>query len=216
MYAAKHHPRVPPDVIQIGAFIKMKIFKTICYLLLVICIAGFAVRAQETFTGTVVSYGSGFNTRMDTAPFTIRLKSETPADQAAHFLSLLQDSGQDALLKAISKEDIGNFSVGGNLARTVNAAVETNANGQRRIYIVFERWTRFAEVRGGYRSLDYPFGYIELNIDPRTGKGEGTYIAAAKIRWKRDKDASGSHVEIEDFATFPARLLNVRTSPRKP
>ena len=54
----------------------------------------------------------------------------------------------------------------------------------RRIYIVFERWLQFAELRGGYRSLDYPFGYIELNIDPATGNGEGTYIAAARIRWR--------------------------------
>ena len=173
-----------------------------------------AQRYEETFTGTVLSYGSGFNTRMATAPFTIQLKRETSADQASHFLTVLQDSGQDALLKAISKEDVGNFSVGGNLARTINAAVETNMNGQRRIYIVFERWTRFAEVRGGYRSLDYPFGYIELNIDPNTGKGEGTYIAAAKIRWKGDGGTAGPHVEVEDFATYPARLLNVRTQRR--
>jgi hypothetical protein len=71
---------------------------------------------------------------------------------------------------------------------------------------VFERWLGIAELRGGYRSLDYPFSYIELMLDPRTGNGEGTYFAAARIRFK-DGD-----VVIEDFATFPSRLLNVRLS----
>lgn len=69
---------------------------------------------------------------------------------------------------------------------------------------------QFAEVRGGYRSLDYPFGVIELYVDPRTGKGEGTYIAAAKIRWTYDEKQQQSEVEIENFAAFPAKLLGVQ------
>jgi len=174
-----------------------------------------AQRYQETFTGTVVSYGNGFNSRMVTAPFTLQIKHWTPNDQAMNYLTVLQDSGQNALMSAIRNQDVGGFSVGGNLARTVNVATETMVDGKRRIYIVFERWTRFAEVRGGYRSLDYPFGYMELNIDPRTGKGEGTYIAAAKIRWQRSGDnGMGPHVEVQDFATFPARLMNVRSQSR--
>ena len=184
---------------------------------LLICIAALAVMVHaqnETFTGTVLSYGSGFNTRSVTAPFTLRIKHYTSPDEAANYLRILQDGGQDDLLKAIKNEDVGTFSVGGSIGRTLNAAVERTVDGQRRIYIAFERWTRFAEVRGGYRSLDYPFGYIELTIDPATGKGEGTYIAAAHIRWKRDKEGNSSHVEVEDFATFPARLLNVRSKSR--
>ena len=121
------------------------------------------------------------------------------------YLNTLQSGGQDALLDAIKDQDAGTFSVDGRLGRTINVAVDRRDGSQRRLYIVFERWTRFAEVRGGYRSLDYPFGYMELNIDPQTGKGDGTYIAAAKIRWKKDKEGVGAHVEVEDFATFPAQ-----------
>jgi hypothetical protein len=148
---------------------------------------------------------------MVTAPFTLRINRVTPPNQALNYLRTLQEGGQDDLMKAIKDEDLGTLSVGGSLGRTLNVVVDRNDGGQRRIYIVFERWTRFAELRGGYRSLDYPFGYMEIDIDPATGKGEGTYIAAARIRWKRDKEGNNSHVEVEDFATFPARLLNVRT-----
>ncbi len=174
-----------------------------------------AQQSDETYTGTILSYGSGFNTRTTTNTFTIKVKGSTPDDQAQSFLNLLQTGGQDDLLSAIKKENLGTFSIGGRLARTVNVVRERNVDGKLRIHIAFERWTQFAELRGGYRSLDYPFTYIELLIDPATGKGEGTYIAAAQIRWKKDKDGNGSHVEIEDFATFPARLLNVRSNQMK-
>ena len=102
------------------------------------------------------------------------------------------------------------------MSREINAVREFDTGGTRKIYAVFERWEQFAELRGGYRSLDYPFGYIELTIDPRTGKGSGQYFAAAKIRWIKDKKGEGSHVEIEDYATFPAKLVNVETKGVRP
>jgi hypothetical protein len=162
---------------------------------------------REVYTGTVLSYGTGLNTRTVTSPFTLTLNGTTSDSQAQTFLTTLQEDGQDSLLKAIKGQDLGFFSVGAQLGRRLNAVRESVSGGQRRIFIVFERWTQFAEVRGGYRSLDYPFGVIELMIDERTGKGEGTYIAAAKIRWTRNNE-----VEVENFATFPARLLGVRRS----
>lgn len=174
-----------------------------------------AASAQETFTGNFVRYGSGRYTGVRTGFFTLRLKAMTSEDQAGQFLSALQTGGQDDLLDAIKNEDIGNFSLANQLGRTVNAAREVRVGSQRKIYIVFERWTEFAELRGGYRSLDYPFGYIELTIDPRTGKGSGQYFAAAKIRWKKNTEGNGSHIEVEDYATFPAKLVNVKSEGMK-
>ena len=164
---------------------------------------------RETFTGTVLSYGSGMNTRTSTGTFTLRINGQTSNQQAQSLLGILQESGQNDLLRRVRNEDLGNFSVDGQLGRTLNVVHESMVDGRRRIFAVFERWTQFAEQRGGYRSLDYPFGVIELYIDPRTGKGEGTYIAAAKIRWTTDRRTGQSQVEIENFATFPARLLGV-------
>ncbi len=181
---------------------------TIFYLLAVTTAAN--GQGRETFTGTVFKYGSGVYTGMRTANFTLTINGVTPDDKAQGFLALLQESGQDALLNAIRREDVGSFSLDQNIARTINVVREVNSGGKRKIYAVFERWEQFAEVRGGYRSLDYPFGYIELTIDSATGKGSGQYFAAAKIRWKNDKKI-GSHVEIEDYATFPAKLVNVKS-----
>lgn len=201
---------------------KEEIMKRFVYLncIFAVCLVSImgaaSVEAQQTYTGTVVSYGSRSYTGVRTGSFTLTLKSLTPDDQAARFLSSLQTGGQDALLDAIRNENIGSFSVDQNLSRTVNAARVTTSGGRQKILVVFERWQMFAEVRGGYRSLDYPFGYLELTIDPATGKGSGQYFAAARIRWKKDKNGNGSHIEIEDYATFPAKLINVRQEGVKP
>lgn len=163
----------------------------------------------ETYTGTVLYYGTGFSTRSVTRNFTLNLTGQTSDTQAQSFLETLQEGKQEDLLTAIKKQDLGRFSVGANVGVPINVVRESVIDGKRRIFIVFERWTQFAELRGGYRSLDYPFGVIELSIDERTGKGEGTYIAAAKIRWNYDKEKKQYQVEIENFATFPAKLLGV-------
>jgi len=194
---------------------RLKLFFGFLLLALVTVGASVTVYGRETYTGTVVSYGSGFNTRTVTRTFTLTIDGTTSDRDAQEYLGILQSGGQDDALKAISKNELGRFSIGGNVGIDVNVVRESVSGGQRRIFIVFERWTQFAEYRGGYRSLDYPFGVIEITIDEATGKGEGTYIAAAQIRWKQDKKTKEYQVEIENFATYPARLLGVTRRGQK-
>ena len=156
-------------------------------------------KGNEEYTGNAVSLNGA---RVATGFFNLRINGRTSDEQARQYLSLLQQNGQDKTLDAIRKNDLGSFSIDNQLGRTLNVVRESNVDGKRRLFIVFERWERFAELRGGYRSVDYPFGVIELYIDDATGKGEGTYIAAARIRWIEDKN----QVEIENFATNPVKL----------
>ena len=169
-----------------------------------------STKAQSTtreITGNLVSFnGPGART----TSFTLRLKSLTSDEEANQNRAILQEGGQEELSKAIQKEDVGTFSVGNQPARAINVARESQVDGKTRIVVVFERWLQFAEVRDGYRSLDYPFGIIELLVDEKTGKGEGTYIAAAHIRWEKDKKTNQHRVDIENFATYPAKLINVK------
>ncbi len=164
---------------------------------------------RTTFTGTIISYGSGFNTRVRTNTFRLDITGITPADRVQRGLSVLREGGQDALLREMSGQELGRFSVGATVGRPINAVLVNDVDGKRRIFAVFERWINFAELRGGYRSVDYPFGVIELFIDPQTGKGEGTLIEAARIRWDDDSRAGENVVEIENFATWPAKLMGV-------
>jgi hypothetical protein len=109
------------------------------------------------------------------------------------------------LLKGIRDRDLGRFSLGGQLGRQLNFVTETTlANGDRKLMILFERWMDIYELRQGTRSTDYPFGYVELIVD-RNGRGEGSFIPAARIRF-----TGGNQVEVENFGIYPARLYGVR------
>lgn len=173
-----------------------------------------AQRGRETFTGTVLSYGTGLSTRSVTRQFTLDITGRTSPERTQTFLGLLQENGQDALRRELDNDNLGRFSVGPNVGTRINFVSDTVRDGRRRIFVVFERWTQFAELRGGYRSLDYPFGVIEMSLDQETGRGEGTYIAAARIRWDGRGNNGQPQIEIENFATFPARLLGVQRRTR--
>lgn len=168
-------------------------------------------RSRERFTGTVLIYGEGFNTRTVTRLFTLDITNRTSDSDAQRYLGILQENNnQDRLVDAIDNQELGRFSIGSNVGVPINVVRESTVDGKQRIFVVFRRLTGFGELRGGYRSLDYPFGVIEMFVDPRTGKGEGTYIAAAQIRWKNNNRGTTPTVEIENFATYPAKLLGVR------
>jgi hypothetical protein len=165
------------------------------------------VSAQRgmTISGTAVIYGSGFNTRTVTRPFTMTINRRTSEAEVTGYLDALQGGGQDALLRAIDKNDLGRFSLSGSVGEPLNAVIIDQDGDDTRIRAVFRRWVGFGELRRGARSVDYPFGYIEVRFDGRTGRGEGTFIPAARIRLR-----GGNTVEVEDFGTFPGRLMGVQ------
>ncbi|MGQ0761673.1 MAG: hypothetical protein ACT4OT_06600 [Acidobacteriota bacterium] len=158
--------------------------------------------ATETYSGTMVGIG---RSRSATRTFTLTLKDRTSDAEVARDVAILAEGRQDALLQAIDDRDLGYFSLGGQLGRRLNFVTETTlANGDRKLMILFERWMNIYEVRYGARSTDYPFSYVELIVD-RNGRGEGTFIPAARVRF-----VGGNQVEVENFGIYPARLFGVR------
>lgn len=188
---------------------RFRVRSSIFFLVLISLSALSASAQQETYTGSIVSYGNGLTGRMRTGTFTLRIDRLTSDQRANQLLGLLQEGSDETLLNQLDNEDVGSFSINGRIGPRLNVVRESNINGQTRIFAVFRRWMNFGEIRGGYRSTDYPYGVIEMYVDPRTGKGEGTYIGAARIRWRQDKKSGQYNIEIENFATYPARLLGV-------
>ena len=185
--------------------------RIICYVSIVLAIAVSAYGQRgTTFTGTAVIYGSGFNTRTISRPFTMVVNGRTSPSEAARYLTTLQNGGQDDLLRELNHNDLGRFSLSGSVGQPLSAVIVDEDNGSTRIRAVFPRWIGFGELRYGLRSADYPFGYVEIRIDPRTGQGEGTIIPAARIRFRNGRNGGADQVEIEDFGTFPGRLMGVR------
>jgi hypothetical protein len=193
----------------------MKRFSTTIALAILIIMAVLSAHAQRgeggtTFTGTAVIYGTGFNTRTVTRTFTLNINDVTSASEATRILNVLESDGQDAMLRSIDGNNLGRFSLGASVGQRLNTVLVDKTDGRTRIRAVFARWIGFGELRYGRRSVDYPFSYIELLIDPRTGRGEGTYFQAARIRSR-----GGNTIEIEDFGTFPSRLMGVQMRGRR-
>ena len=165
-----------------------------------------AVQAQRgtVFTGTAVIYGSGASTRTITRGFTLTIERRTSDADAARHLRTLEDGGQEALLRELGSKELGRFSLTGSVGVPVNAVLIDRDGDETVIRAVFRRWIGFGELRRGLRSVDYPFGYVDIRID-RNGRGDGTIIPAARVKFR-----GGNTIEVEDFGTFPGRLMGVR------
>ena len=188
---------------------KKTIYFVMPLLIALLIVTSASAQRGTTITGTAVIYSSGFSTRTVTRPFTMIINRRTPATEISRYLSTLERGGQDALLRDLDDDDYGRFSLSGSVGVPLNAVIIDRVGNETRIRAVFKRWIGFGELRRGLRSADYPFGYVEVRLDAQKSSGDGTFIPAAKIRFR-----GGDTVEVEDFGTFPGRLMGVRVRGR--
>jgi hypothetical protein len=159
--------------------------------------------AGRTVTGTV--YFMGGRTSGRTVPFKLNIKRTSSPQELSQLNTALQSS-QDELLNVLSKMDAGRIQIGTGVGVTANAIFETDeGNGRVKLTVLYQRNLRFAEVRFGARSENYRFGYAELYIG--RGNNQGMLIPAAFVRLK-----DGNTWEVEDFGTYPARLMGLKIS----
>ncbi len=172
------------------------------------------IAQNERYSGTIISFGTGRSTRTVTRGFSLNINSRTSDTESERLIGILQDSGQTDLVETMRDLNVGTFILTGRLGDQLNVVRSKTVDGKERIIAAFVRRTELPEIRYGYRSLDYPFTVIELFIDPATGKGEGTYIGAARVRWNKNADSKDETIEVEGFATFPSKIVNVTRSKK--
>jgi hypothetical protein len=159
--------------------------------------------AKQVYTGNIFYFGGRQGSSVTT--FTLTIDSFNSDAEIQSLADTLKNGGQDALLKAITKEKRGTIRIDTGLARDINAAwMSEGPEGERKITALSERLVGFSEARRGARSLDYPFTFIEIYMET-DGKGEGGLIPAAKVQFK-----GGKNWEVENFGIYPARLTNIR------
>ena len=168
-----------------------------------------AQRDRQIINGTAYFIGGGrFGGGARSRPFRLIVNSYTPPNQVRELNDSLQRS-QDDMLRTLSRMDAGRISIGSGVGVTANVIIaDPWENGGTKLTVLYERNVTFFELRYGTRSTDYRFGYAEIFLD-RNGHGEGTLIGAARVRAK-----GGNTWEVEDFGTFPARLMGLRSSGR--
>ena len=161
--------------------------------------------AGRTITGTAYFIGGRRPGR--TLPFRLIINRISTDDEVRQLNAALS-GGQDDLLRSLSRLNAGRIEVGSGVGVPANLIWATNVGGGRtKLTVIYERFLQFAELRRGARSTDYPFGYAELFVG--RGEDEGMLIPAARIRLR-----NGNTWEVEDFGTFPARLMGLQVRGR--
>ena len=142
-----------------------------------------------------------------TVPIDIRISRYNKNDEIIQYATLLANSGPAGLRSALEKEDVGQFSPVGKVGTPLAVARKLVNGDKTEIRVVTLRFMSFAELRNGGRSVDYPYTMLDLVVD-KDGKGTGTAIGAAKIRFDKKKNI----YEIESFrhGADYNKLLNVR------
>jgi hypothetical protein len=140
----------------------------------------------------------------------IYIKSYSTTQEAQQLHGVLTDGGPSALLKALSKmKPIGRIEQEGTVGFYDFKLILSKSTAEgRHIYAVTDRPIGFLEAYVGSRSVDYPFGILELDLKTdKKGKekGEGSLIYAAQI-----KVVDGDKVDIENLTFAPIRLLGVQ------
>lgn len=158
--------------------------------------------AGRTITGTVYFVGGRRPGR--TLPFRLIINRISNADEIQQPNAALQSGGQDELMRALSRMNAGRIEVGTGVGVPANLILRTDdGEGRTKLVVLYQRELRFGELRYGTRSSDYRFGYAELYVG--RGANEGMLIPAARVRLR-----DGNTWEVEDFGTFPARLMGLQ------
>jgi len=171
----------------------------VVFALLLIPSAVLAQRHGDQFTGVLANMEGG-----GTAPVVIHIDHYSSEAEVANLKQILADKGPEALRDALWDLEAGYIRVGGGLGYPIAAATSRpEANGGRVVRLMIDRPLSFRELVNDALTRDYPFSYAELHLD-RSGKGEGKFIAAAKV------SITAGTVDIESFGVQPWRLLQVK------
>jgi hypothetical protein len=125
----------------------------------------------------------------------INIKEFTSDAKRDELLGVLQSKGPDALRRAMEKLDVGQISPTGRVGIPIAFARKyPTGDGGTMYTIVTARNMGFMELRGGGRTTDYPFNFVQIVVDA-DGKGHGQVILAAKINF----DEKEGRVAVESY-----------------
>lgn len=163
----------------------------------------------ERFTANAISLGPEYGTGQQMVEITVNRWS--PNAERERLVSVLQQKGPEELLKQLQKnKPLGRIRTPDTLGYDLRYAQETPAeDGGRTIVIATDRPIGFWEATERPRSVDYPFTVIEMKLD-REGHGSGTLSYATRIIPR-----GNNVIELENFATQPIMLNNIKAEPRR-
>jgi hypothetical protein len=161
---------------------------------------------------------SNIATNVRSASVDINITRWSTDEERQALITTFLDKGPDQLLRLLQRQpDSGVIRVPGFTGPDPNqirlgwrlrfTRQEPAPDGGRRVVIMTDRVISMWEARNRPRSFDYPFTLIEIHLD-KDGRGQGKASVATRIRMNKDRN----QVELENFASEPVRLNNVRVT----
>ena len=162
----------------------------------------------ERFTADALSLAGQVRNGIQTVDITVNRWS--PDAERERLVMALLNKGPQELLKELQKnKPVGNIRTPDSIGYDLRYAHQIAApDGGRTIVIATDRPIGFWEATNRPRTFDYPFTVIQMNIGP-DGTGSGTMSYATKIV------AKGNTIELENFASQPIMLNNIRAKEKK-
>ena len=131
----------------------------------------------------------------------------TEAERAALTNTLFKQGSNDLLEKLRDMRPVGRIYTPGSIGYELRYAQQQKLpDGGRQIILATDRPMSFWEIVNSPRSAQYPFTWVQFTMKP-DGTGEGKLAVAARIVGEE----ADQLIEVEDFATYPIRLQNIRS-----
>jgi hypothetical protein len=189
---------------------KYRQFGVMAVLLMLAAVVAYAQTnaPAERFTANAVSISPQYGTGQQIVEITVDRWSSNA--ERERLVTALQTKGPDELLKELQKnKPVGRIRTPDSLGYDLRYAQQTPLpDGGRMIVIATDRPIGFWEATRRPRSFDYPFTVIQMKLD-REGKGTGTLSYATRITAHEN-----NVIELEDFATQPIMLNNIKAEPK--
>lgn len=157
---------------------------------------------------SAVAVGTGGILGGRTIPITFQIDEYTSNETLKQLAEILAEGGVGALRRELEKLKVGRAAPSGHVGNDIAVARSRETETGRRIILVTARNMSFFELRRGGRSLEYPFSWIQIDLDEQ-GKGKGSIIAAARIEF----DEAGV-LKVESLGQQNILLSNVRLKAR--
>jgi len=161
--------------------------------------------AMQPEAYTAVAVGTGGAAGGKTIPFDFRVTYYATDQDIERLATILREKGRDALRSAMEKLNAGRINPVGTVGNQIAVARKRQQGNVTIITIVTARDMSFAELYRSNRSVDYPFGFLQVKLNEK-GEGTGQVIGAAKIRFDKKK----GKYEIESYGNQYVKVANVR------
>jgi hypothetical protein len=152
------------------------------------------------FTGRTYVLG-----QTGTAVVRVGISAWSSDEERGELLDALKEGGTKGLTATLEKAPDHGWVTVGKSRQTLRYARMFEQDGLRRIILATDRPLGAAEVMKYRRTQEYTVSLLELRL-PEKGKGEGTLAIGVELTY----DAEENVIEIENFGSQAARIVNVK------